>query len=169
MARFLHWSSALVIIGMFALGLWMVDLNYYSQWYQTAPHWHKSIGILLAGVTLLRLFWKGLTNAPAIEGSELEKKAAQMGHLALYLLLVVIFVSGYLISTADGRGIEVFAWFTVPGAGELFAQQADIAGEVHFYAAWLLIFLATGHALAAIKHHVIDKDNTLKKMLGASK
>lgn len=87
----------------------------------------------------------------------------------MYLLLVTIFVSGYLISTSDGRGIEVFNWFTVPGAGELFPGQSDIAGEIHFYAAWAVILIAGLHAIAALKHHFIDKDNTLRKMLGASK
>ena len=43
-ARGVHWVSAIVIIGMFAVGLWMVDLTYYSEWYKTAPHWHKSVG-----------------------------------------------------------------------------------------------------------------------------
>ncbi|GAL12323.1 cytochrome B561 [Vibrio astriarenae] len=92
-----------------------------------------------------------------------------MGHLALYALIVVIGVSGYLISTEDGRGIDVFNWFTVPALGQLFEGQADIAGEIHFYAAWTLIILAAGHALAAIKHHVVDKDDTLRKIIGASK
>ncbi|HIF9288890.1 TPA: cytochrome b, partial [Photobacterium damselae] len=60
-ARCLHWFSALIIISMFGVGLWMVDLNYYSTWYQTAPHWHKSVGILFAGLTIFRLIWKHLT------------------------------------------------------------------------------------------------------------
>ena len=53
--------------------------------------------------------------------------------------------------------------------GELFANQSDLAGTVHYYAAWVLIIMASVHALAAIKHHVIDKDDTLRKMIGASK
>ncbi|SEG02558.1 cytochrome b561 [Vibrio hangzhouensis] len=168
-SRALHWLSALVIIGMFAVGLWMVDLTYYSEWYKTAPHWHKSIGILLAAVTVFRLLWKHVTPSPAVEGHPIEKLGAKFGHLLMYVVLIVIFVSGYLISTSDGRGIEVFDWFTVPGAGELFANQSDIAGEVHFYAAWFVILTAAGHALAALKHHFINKDNTLRKMLGVSK
>lgn len=167
--RSLHWLSAVVIIGMFAVGLWMVDLTYYSKWYQTAPHWHKSVGILLAALTLFRFVWKSTTATPSAEGHPIEQLGAKVGHLLMYVALVVIFVSGYLISTSDGRGIEVFDWFTVPGAGELFANQSDIAGEVHFYAAWFVIIAAAGHALAALKHHFVNKDNTLRKMLGVSK
>ncbi len=79
------------------------------------------------------------------------------------------FVSGYLISTEDGRGIDVFDWFTMPGAGALFSHQADIAGDIHLYSAVVLISLAALHAIAALKHHFINKDNTLRKMIGTLK
>ncbi|ODS04695.1 cytochrome b [Vibrio scophthalmi] len=168
-SRIIHWLSAIVIIGLFAAGLWMVDLSYYSEWYRTAPHWHKSIGILLAGLTLFRLVWKSVTLSPNIEGNTLEKWAAKIAHGLMYIVLLILFTSGYLISTADGRAIDVFDWFAIPGAGALFEGQADLAGEIHFYAAWTLIILAGLHAIAALKHHFIDKDNTLRKMIGASK
>lgn len=168
-ARTVHWVSALVIIGMFSVGLWMVDLSYYSQWYQTAPHWHKSVGLLLAGLTLFRFVWKVVTVSPEMDGNRLVRIAAKVVHFAMYLLLAGLFISGYLISTEDGRGIEVFNWFTLPSVGELFARQADIAGDIHFYAAWTLIILAAAHVLAALKHHFIDKDNTLRKMTGVIK
>lgn len=162
----IHWISALTVIGLFAVGLWMVDLNYYSQWYKPVPHWHKSAGICLALLTLFRLAWKHINKPPAIDGARWEVMAAKVAHGVIYLLLFGLFISGYLISTADGRSIEVFNWFSVPGMGELFEQQADIAGEVHFYIAVTLIGLVSLHALAALKHHFINKDNTLKKMLG---
>ncbi|ENM3806874.1 cytochrome b [Vibrio cholerae] len=168
--RSIHWISALVVVGMFAVGTWMMDLSYYSEWYRTAPHWHKSVGLLLAGLTLFRLIWKALSSSPKIEGARWEIVAAKSAHHLMYVGLFVLFVSGYLISTEDGRGIEVFNWFTVPGAGALFENQADIAGNIHFYTAWGLIILAGLHAVAALKHHFINRDNTLRKMLtGASK
>ncbi len=167
--RVIHWLSALCIVGLFAVGLWMVDLSYYSEWYRTAPHYHRSIGILLAIVTLFRIVWKHMSASPKPEGKAFEIVTAKLTHSAMYLLLITIFATGYLISTSDGRGIEVFDWFTVPGAGELFPNQSDLAGEIHFYAAWAVILIAGLHALAALKHHFIDKDNTLRKMLGASK
>ncbi|MFV0448174.1 MAG: cytochrome b [Vibrio sp.] len=167
-SRLIHWGSAIIIIGMFAVGLWMTDLSYYSTWYQTAPHWHKSVGLILAGITIFRLFWKLVTASPLMEGSALERFMAKIAHLFIYFDLLVLFVSGYLISTEDGRGIDVFNWFTVPGAGALFEGQADLAGLVHFYAAWALILVAVVHALAAFKHHFINKDHTLRKMIGVS-
>nr|WP_086939968.1 cytochrome b [Thaumasiovibrio occultus] len=168
-ARLFHWVSALTVFALFGVGLWMVGLDYYSSWYRTAPHWHKSVGLLLALLTLLRMAWKMLKPHPAIEGKRWEVIAAKSAHHTMYLLLAVMFISGYLISTSDGRAIAVFNWFEIPGAGELFPQQSDLAGKAHYYSAWLLIVLAGVHALAALKHHFIDKDNTLLKMLGVTK
>lgn len=165
-SRSIHWVTALAVIAMFAVGLWMVDLTYYSTWYKTAPHWHKSAGILIAALTVFRLIWRKVKPAPAIEGSAFERKAAHAAHHLIYTLLFVIFISGYLISTSDNRPIEVFNWFAVPALGELFPNQSDIAGNIHYYSAIALIALAVLHALAALKHHFINKDNTLRKMIG---
>ncbi|MCZ4292442.1 cytochrome b [Vibrio sinaloensis] len=167
-ARAIHWLSAIVVIAMFGVGLWMVDLSYYSQWYKTAPHWHKSVGLLLAGLTIFRFVWKLVTPSPRPEGSALEIIGAKLAHMVMYVLFIVLFVSGYLISTEDGRAIDVFNWFSVPALGALFENQADISGQIHFYTAWALIILAAVHAIAALKHHFINKDNTLRKMIGAS-
>ncbi len=167
-SRLTHWISAIVVIGMFGVGIWMVDLSYYSTWYQTAPHWHKSIGLLLAALTIFRVIWKMVTVSPIVEGSSLERLMAKVAHLFIYVDMFVLFISGYLISTEDGRGIDVFNWFTVPGAGALFEGQSDLAGLIHLYAAWALIITAAIHALAAFKHHFVNKDNTLRKMIGVS-
>ena len=164
-ARSLHWISAITIIGLFAAGYWMVGLDYYSEWYTTTPHWHKSVGIMLFILSLFRLLWKFISISPGLIGSQFEKKAASAAHYLLYILLFTLFISGYLISTADGRGIEIFNWFTVPGLGSFMENQEDLAGLVHEYVAYTLIGLASLHALAALKHHFINKDNTLKKML----
>lgn len=162
----IHWLSAIAIIGLFALGYWMVDLDYYSEWYRTGPYIHKSIGLLLLLVTVFRFFWKLLNDKPsALTDSKSEAKVSSIAHLLLYALMLVVLISGYLISTADGRGIEVFTWFTVPSLGELFVDQEDIAGLIHEYAAYIIIGLALLHALAALKHHFIDRDNTLTRML----
>nr|WP_269813799.1 cytochrome b [Bowmanella yangjiangensis] len=161
----LHWLSAMAVIGLFALGWWMVDLDYYSEWYREAPHLHKSIGILLALTTLLRLLWRFKKRRPEAQGKPWEVNLSHLTHVLMYILLLAIFTSGYLISTADSRGIDVFNWFTVPGFGEWVENQEDLAGEIHEWLAWSLIGLVVLHALAAIKHHVIDKDNTLTRML----
>ncbi len=167
-ARIFHWVSALAVFGLFGVGLWMVDLTYYSPWYKTAPDWHRSIGVMLALLTILRLLWKALKGHPAIEGAKWEIAAAHFVHKLLYVLMFTLFVSGYLISTEDGRPIDVFNWFSIPAMGKLFEDQADISGVIHYYTALTLVSFAVLHAAAALKHHFINKDNTLRKMIGDS-
>ena len=164
-----HWVSAVAVIGLFAVGYWMVDLNYYSEWYRTAPDLHKSFGLTLFALTLFRLGWLVASPTPSsLSTKPIEKHAAKAGHITLYLLLIAIMVSGYMISTADGRGIEWFGLFEVPGFGEIVENQEDIAGKIHEWLAYGLIGVAIVHALAALKHHFVDKDKTLVRMLKAN-
>lgn len=111
-----HWLSAIIVYGMFALGLWMVTLSYYDGWYHKAPELHKSIGILLMMGLVIRVLWRVISPPPGPlpSYSPMTRLAARAGHLALYLLLFAIGISGYLISTADGKPISVFGWFDVP-------------------------------------------------------
>ena len=163
-----HWLTTITVLCMFILGLWMVDLSYYHAWYKIAPDIHKSIGISLFMLTLLRLGWRSInpTPAPLNSHSPFEIKAARLVHRLLYALLFGMMLSGYLISTADGRAIEVFKLFEIPAIIHGIDHQEDIAGDIHLMLAIILIGLALVHAGAAIKHHLVDKDRTLKRMLG---
>ena len=97
--------------------------------------------------------------------SALEIRLASITHLAMYGLITLICVSGYLISTAKGKGIEFFGWFEVPALLTPIENQADLAGLVHLWLAYMLAGFVVLHAAGALKHHFIDKDNTLKRML----
>ena len=160
-----HWLSALTIIGLFVLGWWMTGLGYYDSWYNFGPWVHRSIGTLLLLGTFARIIWRLLQPTPAGEGSHLEKLAAHLGHIALYVILLIVMCSGYLISTASGRSISVFGWFDVPALVYGLPNQASIAGDIHWYSALALVMLAAGHALAAFKHHWINKRDTLIRMI----
>jgi cytochrome b561 len=166
-SKLLHWLSAITVFAMFGLGFWMVDLTYYSQWYQKAPHWHESVGILLLVATLLRLFLRKFSVKPQaiFEHSKIEKQASSVTHVVIYTLLFSLFISGYLISTAGGKAIDIFNWFSVVGLGELIENQEDLAGLVHEYIAYFLVTLSLIHGAGAVKHHVIDKDRTLMRMI----
>ena len=163
----LHWLMAAGIAGLFALGLIMVDLDYYSPWYNRAPHIHESIGLLLAAVLTLRLLARLLNPPPPplASLSNTQRSLAKAMHWLFYLLMITIAASGYLISTAGSAEVAVFNWFTVPGLAIGIEQQEDIAGLWHRWIAWSLILLSALHAMAAIKHHVIDRDRTLKRIL----
>lgn len=164
----LHWGSALVVFGLFGLGLWMRELDYYDTWYHRAPEIHKSIGILLLIALILRVVWRFVSPpppAPANHG-RMTRVGSKLGHLALYALLFAVMIAGYLISTAEGKPISVFGWFDVPATLSGLPDQADVAGAIHLYLAWALVVLAVLHALAALKHHFIDRDATLTRMLG---
>jgi cytochrome b561 len=161
----LHWLAAILVTGLFILGLWMVELTYYHHWYQRAPDIHKSIGVLLFAVMLVRLFWRYGNPVPEATGSSLERTVAPRAHQLLYVILFAQMLSGYLISTADGRGIEVFGLFTLPATLHGLDKQEDIAGDIHELLAFTLIILALLHALAALKHHFFDHDQTLLRML----
>lgn len=167
-AVFLHWLVALAVIGLFVLGLWMTDLNYYHSWYHRAPALHKSLGLLLTLIVLLRLFWRLLNTDPDPEPGMVvwEILAARVMHWTLYGIMLCLFLSGYLISTADGRGIAVFDWFEVPATLSGLENQEDIAGDWHRWLAYTLIGLTVLHTLAALKHHFYNRDRTLLRMLG---
>ena len=164
----LHWSMALAIIGMFALGVWMRGLSYYDPWYKDGPAIHKSIGILLFLMLITRVIWRNINIRPEDDPAlkRWERITAHLTHFALYGLMFALMIAGYFISTADGRAIEVFNWFSVPATIYDLPEQEDIAGEIHEILAWSLIALASIHALAALKHHFINRDTTLLKMLG---
>jgi Cytochrome B561 len=167
-AKLLHWGTALVVIGLFALGLWMVDLGYYDPWYRTAPDIHKSVGIALVLVTLIRVIYRLASRYPAsLPGhSPLVRLAAKAAHFALYALLLVMFISGYLITTAKGDPLVVFGGLVeIPSLISGMGNLEDKAGEIHEIAAFTLIGLAVLHAAAALKHHFIDKDDTLRRMI----
>jgi len=163
----IHWVMALAIIGLYPLGLYIDSLTYYDPEYRTMPHWHKSIGILVMILLAVRVIWRSSNKPPAeLPQPALLTLATKLVHGLLYLLMLVVLVSGYMISTADGRPIAVFNWFEVAALPAMMENQEDIAGAVHYWVATALVSLAGLHALAALKHHFINKDETLKRIFG---
>lgn len=160
----LHWGMALVIAALFALGLWMRSLDYYSSWYQTAPDFHKSAGMVLLLFLCARLLWR-LSGPRPSDGylKPWEQTVSHIVHWSFYALLFVQMVAGFLIATVDGRSIDVFGLISVP---PVIVQKGleDLAGLVHEYLAYGLIALAVLHGSAALKHHFIDHDVTLRRM-----
>ncbi|TBW56883.1 cytochrome b [Marinobacter halodurans] len=164
----IHWLVAVAVFGLFGLGLYMVELTYYDAWYNEAPHIHESIGILVLLAMFFRVAWRLVSPPPVSLPSHRpwEKAGAHVAHFGMYLLLFAVLVSGYLIPTADGSGVDVFNWFTVPSVTGQQKGLESVAGDIHYWVAWGLVILAVIHAIGAIKHHVIDRDETLRRMMG---
>lgn len=162
---------AIVIFGMFGLGLYMVELAYYDRLYKTLPFIHKSIGITLALVFVFRVCWKLVNPIPEPISSltRFERAASKVVHLAFYGLITLIVVSGYLISTADNSSINVFNLFEVPATITSIPEQEDTAGLAHKILTYSMIGLVVLHAAAALKHHFVNQDETLRRMLGIKK
>jgi len=164
----IHWLSALIVFWQFGFGLWMVELSYYDAWYHKAPDLHKSIGLLFLMLTLIRLVSRQYNCIPKalINHTPREQKIALIIHCLLYWFLFTVMISGYLISTADGRAVAIFNWIEVPATLYGVDKQEDVAGVIHLWLAICLIGSALLHILAAFKHHFFNQDRTLKRMFG---
>jgi len=159
---------ALLIIGLFAQGLWMVTLDYYDNWYHQAPEWHKSFGLLVAALWLIRLLWRLFDRLPEPEATftAWEHRLAKAMHQLFYVLIFLLLLAGYMISTAEDAGVDFFGLFEVPAILPAFEGQADVAGWVHWVLGWLIMVCTLLHTVAALRHHFINRDRTLLKMLG---
>ena len=162
-----HWITAVTVIGLFVSGLWMVELDYYSAWYNRAPFLHKSVGVLLFALVAVRLVWRLLNPLPEDEpGARWEHRIAHAVHWLIYLLLFAIIATGYLIPTAAGAPVSVFDWFELPAFVTGIENQEVVAGKLHLWLAWSLIALVVLHVAGALKQHFINRNRTLKRMLG---
>ncbi len=167
----LHWIMAFLIIGLFALGAYMVTLTYYDPWYNGALWWHDFLGMVVFGLLIIRIAWM-LNNThptPLTSYKKIEITAAKYAHILFYILLLIICISGYLISTAKGAGIEIFNGFNIPSLITLRETQADVVGKIHEIAVYILLALFIVHVTAALKHHYFDKDITLVRILNPMK
>ncbi len=164
----LHWVMAMGIVGMFASGLWIERLDYYSELYQIVPHWHKSIGVVMVALMLMRLLWRLSHVYPSAISTHkpYEKIVSKIIQWIFYAAVLSMFASGYFITTAKGQPLIIFGDVSIPAIISSSANIEDIAGSVHKYSGFAIIGLAVLHALAALKHHFIDKDKTLLRMFG---
>ncbi len=167
----LHWLMAILLIGLFVLGDYMVDLTYYDPWYNSSLAIHKAIGMLTTGLLVLRYLWVRLQPRPAYLNPEqtVQNFMATAGHALLYLLMLILMVSGYLITTAKGQGIDIFGLFKIPALISVNENWSEWLGDIHDITASAFMLLVIAHALASLMHHFILKDNTLLRMLRVEK
>ncbi len=171
LSRVIHWISAALVVSLFSVGLWMQGLDYYHEFYRTAPDLHRSFGILLMLLTVTRLIWYRFSPKPKAltTHSRIERIVSVATHHTLMLLLFIMFMSGYLITTAQGDPLYFFNIVAIPSTVNGIANLEDMAGDIHKFVAFSIIGLVLLHVAGALKHHFMDKDKTLKRMLGLDK
>ncbi len=167
-AKGLHWLMALLIVGLIPLGLYMQELPLSPQKLQLYS-WHKWAGVTVFALLLVRVAWRLAFPPPPLpwQMSRWQQQAAHAGHLALYLLMLAVPLSGWLMSSAKGVQTVWFGVLPLPDLLEkdkaLGAQLADL----HALLSWTLVALLVAHVGAALKHHFIDRDDILARMLPA--
>jgi cytochrome b561 len=165
--KLLHWGIAALMLALIWLGWYMVDLTYYDTWYNKSLAYHKSFGIIVLGLSVVFVSWKLYSPSPDALPTipRWQRAAATIMHYCLIAMLLLLPVTGYIISTSAGKPVAVFDWVTVPAWLPKNDSLRDFAIELHFYLAYGTGFLVLGHAGAAIKHQFLDKDGTLARML----
>lgn len=168
----IHWLSAILVLGLFGVGYYMVDLSYYDPGYHQLPRLHISFGLLLALLMLVRVAWRLINRGkpqPLPNHSRPVRWLSGAMKYALYGLIFVMIVTGYLITTARGDPARVFDLLKIPATIRLSSSGVDTAGDIHEIAAWMIVVLATLHAGAALMHQFVIRDKTLKRMLRPEK
>ena len=167
LTKLLHWSTALLIIGLLALGYYMVGLTYYDRWYHDALQAHKAFGMLVFVLGVITLVWRWVSPSPPLHATlkAWQRGAASLVHHTLFVLVFAIPLSGLLVSTSEGKAVEFFDYFEVPAVLVVGADWRDLAIKIHFYCAYGCAALVALHAAAAVKHQLFDRDGTLARML----
>lgn len=168
LARLLHWTIALLILGLIPLGWYITKLDYYDPGYRTWPDLHRGLGVVVGGLALARIAWAIADRAPPLAPTlkAWEKLGAHLGHGLLYLATLAIPVSGYLVSTAKGDPARLFGWIELPALVSGGEQWQEFAAGLHETLAWGTLAVIAIHAAAALKHQFIDRDGTLARMTG---
>lgn len=164
----LHWLIAAGLLAMFASGLWMTGLDYYHPWYHRAPALHGSSGLAVAMLVLLRLLWSLASRAPRPLAGRFFTGLAHLMHALLHLMPLLLAWSGYLVVTADGKGVAFFSLFELPPLLDAASERADVAGSFHLWLAWSMMLLSLAHAGAAVYHQLVLRDNVLLRIFGRS-
>ena len=166
-AIFLHWLVALLIIAAFALGTVMVDIHGLSPTKLKYFSWHKWLGVTVLGFACIRLLWRLSHAAPASPPGmpAWQHKLASCLHGLLYLLIFAIPVSGFFYSLAAGVPVVYLGIFPLPVLIDPNPELKPLLKELHYVLNMVLLASVCAHALAALKHHFIDRDDVLKRML----
>ncbi|MGD8326563.1 MAG: cytochrome b [Sphingomonadales bacterium] len=168
LAQSVHWLTVLLILGMLLSGFAVAEWISSKATEFTVLQWHKSFGILVLTLTALRLVWRGFNPTPKLPDTMkgYERSLAHITHWGLYFLLFAMPIVGWMIISTSTRNIPtvIFGLFTLPRIASPDREAHEFYEELHEVMAFVLIALAVFHILAALKHHIILKDDVLRRM-----
>jgi len=162
----LHWLVFALVLAAWALGLTMVDLPLARQKLELYS-WHRWIGVTVFLLALPRLAWRALHPAPPPPAAmpAWERRAAAAAHALLYVLMLATPVSGWLFSSASGVTVVCLGLLPLPDPAGRNEALAEFAKPIHVLLNAALFLTACLHAAAALKHHFVDRDAVLARMV----
>lgn len=166
-SRWLHWVTAALVLVLFGLGWYMEDLAPTPRTFEIYAL-HKSIGLTVLAVALVRIVWRLSNPRPRHLGgdSRAERVAAHAAHVALYALLIAVPLAGWIMSSAADIPITWFSLFQVPYLTGPSEAMLDLWRTVHWALGLALAVLVILHVAAALRHHLVLGNDTLRRMLG---
>jgi cytochrome b561 len=168
-ALLLHWSMALLVIGLAALGLYMVTLADvgFSTKKISLVLFHKEFGVLALLLLATRLAWRITQTLPRLVENlpDWQKITARFVHLAFYGLLIALPMTGWIMSSAAGIPVSFFGLFMLPDFVYRNDELFQLYMAIHKWLGYMLILFVFVHVGAALMHHFVFKDDTLRKML----
>ena len=163
-----HWTTAIIVLCLLPLGFFMGDMPMGAAKLQ-AFNLHKSFGVTVLALVIARICWHIYSKRPGeVETIKpWESIGAKIIHYSLYVLLLAQPLTGWLLSSAAGRSVSFFGLFKLPDLVGADKAAAKIYAERHETIGYLILILVCLHIAAALKHHFIDKDRVLARMLPA--
>jgi len=161
----LHWLTVLLVLALFLLAKVWEALPHGTPLRHGLQGLHISLGILLSAIIAARIVWRArFGRSLSAVRSSLPYWAARSVHHVLYALISGQVVFGYLFRWAQGEAFNFFGLFAIPALFSPDRSFARVAGEIHELAGWAIIILACGHGAAALFHHYVLRDDTLRRM-----
>lgn len=161
----LHWLLALLLLTAFTMGLVMTSMEF-SPTRLKMYNWHKWLGVTILALVMARLAWRlSHKPPPAVPMPRWQHLLANGTHWLLYIVMVALPMSGWFFSNASGYPLVYLGKIPLPDLVAKNKPLADFFVQVHVCLAWLFISLVLLHAAAALKHHFLDRDDTLRRML----